>query len=299
MWGRELGELNDLWRFDPATRTWIWVSGNATHGHPGIYGAQGVPDPANVPGGRRDAVAWIDIYGRIWLFGGFGYDAAGNPGTLNDLWKFDPETLEWTWVKGAKYAGQKAVFGIKGQSSPANDPGGVLGEVAWLDGGNNLWLFGGGRYNGGLQNTLWRFNPYISEWTWISGSDLRDAPGYYGTQGIASPANVPGARAGVLAWCDSPDELWIFGGFGYAESGYGHLGDLWRFDRASLEWIWVSGTSALDQSGIYGTKGQASLANRPGGRQTGATWRTSAGELWLFGGGGPVVLHNDLWRFCR
>ena len=32
-----------------------------------------------------------------------------------------------------------------------------------------------------------------NEWTWISGSST-DQMGVYGTQGIAAPSNVPGAR---------------------------------------------------------------------------------------------------------
>ena len=34
------------------------------------------------------------------LFGGMGYDAAGNAGYLNDLWEYNVTTLVWTWQGG-------------------------------------------------------------------------------------------------------------------------------------------------------------------------------------------------------
>ncbi|MCX5753512.1 MAG: hypothetical protein NTW97_07670, partial [Candidatus Krumholzibacteria bacterium] len=32
---------------------------------------------------------------------GAGYDGGGSGGFLNDLWKYDPVTNQWTWLKGA------------------------------------------------------------------------------------------------------------------------------------------------------------------------------------------------------
>ena len=61
------------------------MSGSSTVGaqlgQPGVYGTQGVPSAANVPGGRYGSVSWIDSSGNLWLFGG-----AGRNGPLNDLW---------------------------------------------------------------------------------------------------------------------------------------------------------------------------------------------------------------------
>ncbi len=34
----------------------------------------------------------------------------------------------------------------------------------------------------------------LAAWTWISGSSSVNQPGVYGTQGTATPSNVPGAR---------------------------------------------------------------------------------------------------------
>ena len=55
---------------------------------PGIYGTEGTAAPGNIPGVRANAVSWTDGSGNFWLFGGTGWDSAGNLGNLNDLWKF-------------------------------------------------------------------------------------------------------------------------------------------------------------------------------------------------------------------
>ena len=55
----------------------------------------------------------------------------------------------------------------------------------------------------------------IYTWTWISGSNTIDAPGIYGTKGIPSPSNYPGAREYPVGGIDSFGSFWFFGGLGY------------------------------------------------------------------------------------
>jgi N-acetylneuraminic acid mutarotase len=45
-----------------------------------------------VAGARNAVSSWTDSSGNLWLFGGFGYDSAGNLNYLNDLWQYDPST---------------------------------------------------------------------------------------------------------------------------------------------------------------------------------------------------------------
>jgi hypothetical protein len=78
--------LDDLWRYSPGSGEWTWVSGLDTGDANGVYGTRGTA--AGMPGGRGDAVSWIDSAGHLWLFGGYGYDSAGTVGSLNDLWVF-------------------------------------------------------------------------------------------------------------------------------------------------------------------------------------------------------------------
>jgi len=70
-------------------------------------------------------------------------------------------------------------------------------------------------------------------------------------------------------------------------------------------WTWEGGanTTAASFLGVYGTQGTAAPGNFPGGRGDAAfSWTDGAGNLWMFGGGGPGNsgvggLFNDLWRY--
>jgi N-acetylneuraminic acid mutarotase len=55
-----------------------------------VYGTLGTPATVNIPGSRLDASAWTDSSGNLWLFGGEGFDANGNLGYLNDVWRYQP-----------------------------------------------------------------------------------------------------------------------------------------------------------------------------------------------------------------
>ena len=138
-------------------------------------------------------------------------------------------------------------------------------------------------------------------WTWVSGSDLMNQSGIYGTKGTASSSNVPGSRFSSISWIDLDDNLWLFGGQGRDSTGNsGYLNDLWRFDGTN--WTWVSGSNTRGESGTYGTKGTASPSNTPGARRHSISWVDSSNNLWLFGGDGCDSAGNfghinDLWKF--
>jgi len=210
-------------------------------------------------------------------------------------------TLEWKWVSGDNRIGRPASYGTKGLPLPSNVPEGAGEAATWIDSEDIIWLFGGRTVNGQVLNALWKFDTTRLEWIWVSGSDHADAQASYGTKGAASPSNVPGARRSAFSWQGASGELWLFGGYGFSAAS-GYLNDLWRFDPATLEWAWMSGSSEVDQAGLYGRKGVGSSSNFPGGRAAGVSWKNSQGELWLFGGGGcdrdgvSGVL-NDLWRY--
>ena len=87
-------------------------------------------------------------------------------------------------------------------------------------------------------------------WTWMSGSDLKNQPGIYGTQGVADAANVPGARYDSTSWTGSDGNLWLFGGIGYDYASGGNLNDLWRYDLETNTWTWMNGSDTRNQPGI-------------------------------------------------
>ena len=296
--------LNDLWEFSPTTKEWIWMSGSSTgtsvnsaHGTPGIYGTLGVASATNVPGERDAPVSWTDSSGNLWLFGGAGYDSTGANGNLNDLWEFSPTAKTWTWIGGSKTANVSGVYGTLGVPAATNVPESGYQAASWTDSSGNFWLYEGGSAPG---NDLWEFSPTTKMWTWVSGGNTG---GYvtpvYGTQGIASASNTPGARESEVTWTDSSGNLWLFGGEGGPTD---ILNDLWEFNPSSKEWIWVSGSDMGSGSGVYGTLGVAATSNVPGGRWNPVGWTDSSGNLWLFGGQGLDSTGtggwlNDLWEF--
>jgi hypothetical protein len=353
------GVLNDLWEFNPTTQMWTWISGSSTPGAASVYGKRGVPSinntpsaragsigwidgggnlwlfgggvndlwkfnpsattwtwvsgcgpnnvdcfPAsNMPAGRTDATSWIDINGNLWMYGG----DEGGAGSLDDLWEFNPSTQVWTWISGNNAPDTVGVYGTQGKPSTSNAPGSREGSISWTDSNGNFWLFGGDLVgvNGpiGLLSDLWEFNPATREWTWVSGSSGLGSIGFYGTQGVASASNSPGARDKAVSWIDSSGDLWLFGGTGIDSQGpAGYLNDLWKFDASSKTWTWVNGRSIANAISVYGTQGSPATMNSPGGRYSPVGWKDSNGNLWLFGGFGELVptgqaFLGDLWRY--
>ncbi len=299
------GYLNDLWEYNPTAGTWTWVSGSNVDFASGVYGTQGVPSTSNVPGARYDAISWTDSAGNLWLFGGYGY-SSGSAVLFNDLWKFNPTAGTWEWVSGSNSVFASGVYGTQGVPSTSNVPGARDNAISWTDSTGNLWLLGGYGLDSSshedLLNDLWEFNPTAGTWTWVSGSNVTDASGVYGTQGVASTNNVPGARSSAISWSDAAGNLWLSGGYGFDSSGNEYLlNDLWKFNPTAGTWDWVSGSNTLDAIGVYGIQGTASTSNLPASRYYSISWTDSSGNLWLFGGygysssGGGYL--NDLWEF--
>jgi N-acetylneuraminic acid mutarotase len=237
-----LGSLNDLWRYEPATGMWTWMSGANIVNQNGTYGAQGMAEPGSVPGSRGDPVTWVDSSGNLWLFGGVGVDWDGilcedNGGDmcdLNDLWKYDPATNAWTWMGGSNVAEEQGTYGTQGTPAPANMPGARDSALSWTDAQGNFWLFGGFGFDSrsnpeGDLNDLWKYDPSTNMWTWMSGSNLADQPANYGTLGTAAPGNVPPAREWAVGWTDKSGNLWLFGGSNDFGSPSGEFNDLWKY----------------------------------------------------------------------
>ena len=301
------GSFNDLWMFDPATLQWTWISGSDIKDQWGVYGTKGVAAPTNVPGARCLAASWVDPSGRLWLFGGDGMDSAGNPIPLNDLWRFDPESQEWTWIAGCRSNARTfGVYGTKGTPAPTNIPGGRVSSASWLDPQGNFWLFGGSGFDGsghaGLLNDLWKFDPQRLAWTWVSGSDSIDPQGVYGTRGLSAPANEPSGREAAASWVDPSGGLWIYGGHGYDTAVMTNelYDDLWKYDPMANAWTWIGGSDLPGQYGVYGTQGVSSEKNSPGQREGAVSWFDPSGKFWLFGGHAyGEGLFSDLWRYTR
>lgn len=330
------GELNDLWKFEPSSGEWTWISGNQAAGnYRGVFGSKGVPSSKNNPGARDGAEVWTDPSGRLWMFGGSAIDANGNAGRTNDLWEFDPDSAEWTWRSGDSalvhvgkkgYYGAVAVYGELGVPSPRNVPGGRVYSTTWTDSKGNLWMFGGLQWDFVTNisddlNDLWKFDPITNEWTWMGGSDQGCQSSTYGTQGLPSAENTPGGRHGAAGWVDSGGDLWLYGGTSQDprySPNIQELNDLWKFDTETHEWAWMGGSNIQGNKCTYsgggpgsnicgwaansGERGAPSIESSPGGLDSASAWTDSYGRFWLFGGQGldsaaKLGELNDLWEF--
>jgi N-acetylneuraminic acid mutarotase len=310
---------------------WTWMGGSSVVNLAGVYGTQGTAAATNIPGSRVSSVSWTDSSGNLWLFGGYGYDANGNTGWLNDLWEYNPTTNEWAWKGGsnavpagctanAQNCGQPGAYGTQGTAATTNIPGSRYSSVGWVDSSGHFWLFGGEGMdeNGNVShlNDLWEYYPTTNQWAWINGSSYIGSsygqPGVYGSLGTPAAGNTPGGRFSSVGWVDSSGHLWLFGGEGGdANDHVAWLNDLWEYYPTTNEWAWMSGSSTAPsvgygQGGVYGTLGTPAAGNTPGGRYGSNAWIDSSGNLWLFGGLGVYIYNsnadgfgylNDLWEY--
>lgn len=287
------GFFGEMWEY----------TGTGTGNYGGGFGDQWLQiAKSSSPTSRWGAVTWTDSSGLLWMFGG---QDAGND-FINELWNFNTATKAWTLVSGG--FNQLGVYGTKGTAAAGNLPGGRWGATGRLDSSGTLWLFGGfgddsvSNTTPGLLNDLWKFSG--GQWTWVSGSNLANPNGVYGTLGTAAAANVPGGRQAPTSWIDASGNFWLFGGYNLSGTGQPNaFNDLWEFSGG--QWTWVAGANVVNQVGVYGTQGTAAAGNTPGARWSMASWSDQDvlgnSRLWLFGGQGFDATGNgslaDLWMF--
>jgi PKD repeat protein len=147
----------DLWKFDPASYEWTWVSGSSQANNIGSSGNNCDTAASFHPKSRwENRARWIDACNNLWLFGG-----SHGSFTVNDLWIYNAQLNVWSLVSGSTSYNQLGVYGTKGVPDPANVPGARMGAVSSIDNSGNLWLFGGSKDNsiGVFFNDLWRYVP--------------------------------------------------------------------------------------------------------------------------------------------
>ena len=290
---------NDLWKYDPTTNMWTWMSGYQFGNSTGAYGTKGVPATYTLPPARHECVAsWVDSIGNLWFFGGFDY----NFNVYNDLWRYDIVTNEWTWMSGCNCvgAGQSDVYGTMGISDPANVPGARFAYAHWTDKDGNFWMFGGTNFiSAKFYNDLWRYDPHINEWTWMNGPQA-GAYYHYGTKCISDTADYPPPVSETRScWQDTSDNFYLLGG-SEDDNSTSLRNDLWMYSKDCNVWTWLNGNNVINDSGSYGTQGVSSPANLPPARLGGVGWKSKNGDFWLYGGnsgGSFAFTHCDLWKY--
>jgi hypothetical protein len=314
------GLFNDLWEFIPSYGLWIWVAGDSTvtTPTPGVYGTEGIPAPANKPGGREGQSGFADSKGNFWIFGGYGYDVNGHVQYLNDLWRYSAGS--WTWMSGDNTGNNQGIYATVSTEGPTNKPGARVFASTWMDASGYIWLFGGygidGNNKQGPLNDLWRFDTTSKQWAWVAGSNTINQNGSYGTINQPSNQNTPGSRFGQSVIADAQGNFWLFGGttapsvdVNSPTTIAGYFNDLWEFTPGKGSspitgaWTWVAGSSAVNENGHYNKQNVYSANSQPGARFQQALEIDNNGNLWVWGGYGvdahpdEFSLLNDLWVY--
>lgn len=292
--------LNDLWLYDPASGDWTWINGSDQAGQVGVYGTIGVGQEGNTPGARTESAYWQDATGSFWLFGGYGKGGSTADGFLNDLWRYEPSTDKWTWVKGSQSPGATSSTGAQGVESQMNSPGSRAASAAWAHPSGDVYLFGGyGLDSRGIQgclSDLWKYSPGTGNWTWIGGSLESGWQSVKGERGVPSPGVAPGGRQGAASWVDGEGNLWLVGGTADTDVYTGGFPEVWKYDVELGQWSWIQGeaTPVCDSP--------QQITERPRGRRGAAIYGDGAWGFWLFGGHSQGCLLDDeidlgdLWR---
>ncbi|MCU0434861.1 MAG: gliding motility-associated C-terminal domain-containing protein [Bacteroidia bacterium] len=289
------GYTASMWRYEPATGNWTCMTSALSAN--GSYGVQGVPSPTNHPPGRGfGMIAWTDLSGDLWMFGGSGLDVNFADGRNADLWRYNIATNTWTWMKGPNITTFGGNFGVIGVPSPSNEPPSRDEcRAGWVDNNGDLWLFGG--FNN-IQNNLddvWRYNIATNTWTWMAGTGGFSPPVNYGTLGVAAPSNNPGGRTVYAHWKDQNGRFWIMSG-GYSLGGVADANDIWMFDPVTLLWTWMGGSNVSFSTGNTGplctfSTGYAGAARN----ENSLCWTDDCNRLWYYGGANPSIPGNDMW----
>ncbi len=302
------GLMADLWRYTPSNGQWTWMKGPSTTSSYGVYGTQGVANSNNYPPCRQNGGGWADNNGNLYLFGGYGFSSNNSYVYNNDLWVYSISNNTWTWLKGSNTGYANAVYGTQGTGASNNTPGARYACPMTKDQNGNGWLFGGYGYSSsssGRLSDLWKYDISTGNWVWVSGSTSVNLNGVFGTQGVASTSNLPGAREVASMISDYNGNLYIQGGYGNSSNSVGYLNDLWRYNIANNTWVFLKGTSSgANNLGVYGTQGTSSANNYPGSRYqtTGNNIMCDgSNNIWYFGGYGynsnSSGANNDLWRY--
>jgi gliding motility-associated-like protein len=276
-----------IWKYNVSTNEWTWMQGPQTTNNAGVYGTQGVPSPANYPGSRSfGARTWTDMNGNFWLFGGLGFDVNGFLGPMNDLWKYNTVTNEWTWMHGPQVAYSAGNYGTQGVPAPSNLPQYSWESTAtWIDNNGDLWTFGGIGASVG-DDVMWRYSIATNEWTWMSGqtSSFLISPSH-GTMLVPSASNTPGSRFVYSHFQDNQGNFWLFG------DSFNGFADMWMYNPSTLLWTWMGGSNIPYDTATFTTQCV------PGGYprfapEDRACWTDLCGRFWGMGSD-----YSLLWMF--
>ncbi|TAE18460.1 MAG: hypothetical protein EAY72_00640, partial [Bacteroidetes bacterium] len=287
-------------------QNWTWMTGNInTVNHNGNWNVIGT-EGSDFISSRRGAAYWKDNQGRLWLFGGEFSSAGGTGQFWSDMWRYNPTTNAWTWMKGPSMPSQPGTYGTKGVAAATNNPGCRAVAACATDNNGDFWMYGGFGYAATAGDDrlcdLWKYTVSTNTWTWMGGSSTGVGP-TYGTMGTPSATVEPGGRSEANMWIVG-NKIYIQGGIrGYnGIFGYTASDDMFSFDITTNQFTYIKGSSSNVVAMVTNTAGTENATSTPGSRYAAHFWKDASDNLWLFGGKRvtgqfDVGYANDLWKF--
>jgi hypothetical protein len=249
-------QSTDLWKFDSKQNNWKQITQIADN------------KEAIFPTTRREATAWTDPKGFLWLFGGRSLENE----LLNDLWLFVIEKNTW----------QQVHKNTDPRENSAPSP--RVESAHWIDVNRNLWLFGGREagsernYNG-FQNDLWCYNIEKKEWKLIEPKQNQN-----------NEKHKPDPRIQSANFLGDESKLILFGGLGESKTRnyFGGYSDIWIYNIKENIWHKKENEKAENTIEIYekqyGVSGFENPETHPGFRIKPSYWQDKEGFCWLYGG---------------
>lgn len=295
----------DLWKFNTTTNNWVYIkgpgitSGGNSYDFTSYEKIAGLVEDENTPGGTgKFGAQWNDSEGNLWIYGIYGKftnEVNNTSYSSVDLWKFNSVQKKWQWINGNEnsffksYTGDLINYGTLNTENKRNAPGRRLDAMSWTDSTGNLWMFGGQvtSVNSYYQD-LWMYNKASNNWVWKGGIKNADygfnRHANYGAQGIYSSTNIPGARVRGKTWTDAQGNFYLYGGYGFDETSTteGYLNDVWKYDVALNQWVWLSGDKTINN---YNSSGYP-----PADYNTGISWADQDKNFWYFSSG-------KMWKY--
>ena len=145
----------EIWKYSIGTNNWTCMRIDASSfGATQAYGTSCVESPSIFPIPRTEMRArWVDDCNNLWTYGGMTFCASGID--YGDLWRYNPQTNNWSWIKGTTTA---QVLGVQGVSSTTNQPITGAGQSHW-ENERGFWLQGGQTTSGASTHHLWVYEP--------------------------------------------------------------------------------------------------------------------------------------------